>query len=390
LIIKNVKIFCMNNENTVLQNGFIEIENGKISNIGVKIPDILSDEQVIDGNGGYLLPGFIDAHCHVGVWEDSLGFEGDDGNEDTDPSTPHLRIIDGVNPLDRCFRDAMQAGITGLMLSPGSANPIAGQMVFVKTEGRCIDDMILLKNAGMKFALGENPKSAYRERNLTPATRMAIAGVIREQLSKAKRYSDGIKAAKADEDCDEIEFDMKCEGLMPVVEGKIPVHFHAHRLDDIFTAIRICKEFSLDYVLVHATEGHLIAKELRKTGVKAIAGPALCDRSKPELKEMSFETPGILSKEGILTAITTDHPATPIQYLSVCAALAVKEGMDEQEALKAITINAAKICKVDHRIGSIEIGKDGDLVLFDRHPFDIMAKTKLVLINGKVVFEQLK
>jgi imidazolonepropionase-like amidohydrolase len=380
--IENVKIYTMEPDTGIIDCGYVEIENGKITGIG---------KYDGDGSGGYLLPGLIDAHTHLGLIGDSLSFEGDDVNETGDSVTPHLRGLDAINPFDRCFADARAGGITCVAAGPGSANPIGGQFCAIKTAGIRVDSMVVTNPAAMKFAMGENPKSVYHGKNQPPETRMMTAAIIREYLSKAKKYSDAVLKAKQqpekdDEDeNEEPDFDMKMEALMPVVRGELAAHFHAHRADDIFTAIRISREFGLRYSIVHCTEGYLIADELKKDGVTAIVGPNLCDRSKPELSALSFENPVVLSRAGIDIAITTDHPVIPLQYLPLCASLAVKAGMDTYEALRAITINPARILGIDNRVGSVKAGKDADLVLFDGNPLDVMTRVKRVIINGETV-----
>lgn len=370
---------------TNIQDGCVRVKNGVISEISSDLLKANPDEEVIDAGGDSLYPGFIDAHTHLGMWEDGLTFEGDDGNEDTDPVTPQLRAIDAVNPLDPCFREALAAGVTTVVTGPGSANPIGGQLAAMKTYGRCIDDMLVKAPVAMKMALGENPKSVYHGKNQAPVTRMGTAALIREQLFKAQHYLDEAERAKSDEDFDAPEFDIKCEALIPVLKGEVEVHFHAHRADDIFTAIRIAKEFHLNYVIVHGTEGHLIAENLKKENVRVLSGPFLCDRSKPELKNLTPACPGILAKNGIHTAIITDHPVIPLQYLPTCAGLAVREGMNPEDALRAITICPAQICGIDSRVGSIEVGKDADLLLFSDDPLSMTAKPKMVFAAGKRV-----
>lgn len=364
-------------------NGYLSIRDGKILDIGPMEYFMDDGAEKLDACGGWLLPGLIDIHTHLGMWEDSLGFEGDDGNEDTDPCTPHLRALDAVNPMDRSFEEARRAGVTTVLSGPGSANPIGGQFLAMKTMGRRVDDMVLRAPAAMKFALGENPKGAYHEKNQMPSTRMATAAIIRENLFKAREYLRLKENAERDDECDEPDFDMKLESLIPLIRGEIQAHFHAHRADDIFTAIRIAKEFELDYVLVHATEGHLIAEELAKEEARVIAGPSLGFRSKPELRNLSFETPGVLSKKGILTAITTDHPETPLSYLMLCARLACESGMAEQDALRAVTLSPAQIVGLDGRIGSLKAGKDADLVLYTQHPFERDSMVRFVWIDGR-------
>ena len=314
-----------------------------------------------------------------------MGFEGDDGNEATDPCTPHLRAIDGVNPMDRCFRDARLAGVTTVLTGPGSANPISGQFVAMKTAGRWLDDMVIKAPAAMKLALGENPKLTYHERHEGPITRMATAAVIRENLAKAVEYRDKLERAAADPDEEKPEFDAKLEALLPVVRRELPVHIHAHRADDIATSIRICKEFGLEYVIVHGTEGHLIANELAREGARVITGPCLGDRSKPELANMSLETPVLLAMAGVKIAICTDHPETPVQYLPMCAAMAVKGGLGREQALSAITIGAARIAGIADRVGSLTPGKDADIVITHGDPLDMLSRVRMVWIDGRLV-----
>lgn len=386
MLILNATIHTMVGE--PIPNGWLRTEGNKIAALGVmpKAPE--NGETAIDVCGAELYPGMIDAHTHLGMWEDGLTFEGDDGNEETDPVTPQLRAVDAVNPLDRCFSEALAAGVTTVVTGPGSANPIGGQLAAIKTCGSCIDEMIVKAPVAVKMALGENPKSVYHGKNQTPSTRMATAALIREELFKAKRYLEDMERAKTDEDFDPPEFDMKAEALLPALQGSVEVHFHAHRADDIDTAIRIAREFHLNYVIVHGTEAHLIADRLKKEGTRVLAGPFLCDRSKPELRNLTPANPGIISAKGILTAIITDHPVVPIQYLAACAGLAVREGMSREEALKAVTINPAKICGLDDRVGSIEVGKDADLVVFDEDPLSMAAKPVYVIADGKIVKER--
>ncbi len=385
MVIRNAKILTM--EEKDYENGFIRIQDGLIDSLG-DMEDCPEDPETVDACGGLVLPGFIDAHSHLGMWEDSLGFEGDDGNEDTEPVTPQLRAIDAVNPLDKCFREAAAAGVTTVLTGPGSANPIAGVWCAVKTSGSRIDDMLLDGAAGMKFALGENPKSVYHGKNQSPVTRMATAALIREQLAKAQRYlNDKRLAEQNSEDYDEPEYDIKCEALLPVLSREMKAVFHAHRADDLFTAIRIAKEFDLDYILVHCTEGHKIASFLREEGAKVITGPFLCDRSKPELSGLDPKNPAVLWETGVESAICTDHPVTPIQYLPLCAAIAEAEGLSYRHALEAITIVPARLFRLDDRIGSLKPGKQADLILFDTDPLGVCARPKLVFINGKKVSE---
>lgn len=375
-------------EGLTIPNGYVAVSGDKIAKTGPmeECPDHWEGE-TLDAAQGHILPGFVDAHSHLGMFGDALGFEGDDGNESTDPCTPHLRAIDGVNPMDRCFRDARLAGVTTVLTGPGSANPISGQFVAMKTAGRWLDDMVIKAPAAMKLALGENPKLTYHERHEGPITRMATAAVIRENLAKAVEYRDKLERAAADPDEEKPEFDAKLEALLPVVRRELPVHIHAHRADDIATGIRICKEFGLEYVIVHGTEGHLIANELAREGARVITGPCLGDRSKPELANMSLETPVLLAMAGVKIAICTDHPETPVQYLPLCAAMAVKGGLPADAALAAITIWAAEIGGVAHRVGSLTPGKDGDVVVMSGHPLNWLSRVSAVVVDGRRVTE---
>lgn len=375
--------------------GYILSDKGKIIKIGdnvSEIEDILDsrkDIEIIDAGGKYVLPGFIDAHCHIGLWEDAVGFEGDDGNESTDPVTPHLRAIDGIYHSDRAFTEARENGVTTVVTGPGSANVIGGQFAAIKTYGRRIEEMILKEPVAMKVAFGENPKTVYNEKRQTPMTRMATAAILRESLMKAREYKQMLEDYENDkEENDKPEYDIKLEALVKVLNGEIPLKAHAHRADDILTAIRIAKEFGVRFTIEHCTEGHLIKDILAEEGVSAIVGPMLTDRSKVELRNQCLKNPGELSKEGIKVAIMTDHPCVPVQYLSLCAALAVREGMDEKEALKAITINAAALTGIDERVGSLEVGKDADIIIFDGHPFELRSKVVTTIINGMPIFKR--
>ncbi len=387
MLIINAKIVTM--EDKTYDNGYILIKDNKIENIGDMQDINITSDNIIDAQGGLVLPGFIDAHSHLGMWDDGLGFEGDDGNEETDPITPHLRAIDAVNSFDDCFVEAMDAGITTVLTGPGSANPIAGQWCAIKTKRDRIDNIIVSSPVGMKFALGENPKTTYNAKSQTPVTRMATAALIREQLQKTMRYMEDMQRAQEDEDLDEPEYDMKCEALIPVLKRQIKAFFHAHRADDIFTAIRLSEEFNLDYVLVHATEAYKVAQQLKPIKPNIITGPIICDRSKPELKGHTPKNTAELSSVGIETAICTDHPVIPIQYLALSAAVCAKEGLGATKALEAITINAAKITGIDNRVGSIKIGKDADIIIFNDSPLDVMSSPTHVIIDGVLMKGQL-
>ena len=369
----------------VIPDGYLETAGGKIAALGemADCPALCGDE--VDAKGSIALPGLIDAHCHIGMWEDGLGFEGDDGNEDCDPCTPQLQGLDAVNPADRAFSEALDWGVTTVVTGPGSANPIAGQMCAMKTGGRRVDNMLLRAPLAIKMAFGENPKTSYHEKGNGPVTRMAIAAMVREQLYKAKRYMADMQRAAEDEDADEPEYDAKCEALLPLLRGQIPAHIHAHRADDIFTGIRIAKEFGLRYVIVHGTEGHLVAQELAAEKAMVITGPLIGARTKPELAQADIAGPGILQANGVQVAICTDHPEVPCGYLMMSARLAFNAGMDKQAALEAVTAQAARICGIERRVGTLAAGKDADILLYRNDPMLVHEKPWLVLLDGKRV-----
>lgn len=388
LLVKNARILTMTGVD--YNNGYIAAEGEKITALGDDTAELARLEaaasEIIDAKGRYVLPGFVDAHCHVGMWEDSVGFEGDDGNETSDPVMPHLRAIDAVYHADRAFVEARENGVTTVVTGPGSANVIGGQFAALKTYGRRIEDMIIKEPVAMKVAFGENPKSVYHEKRQAPMTRMATAALLRENLMKAVEYKKMKEEYERDsENSDKPDYDMKMEALLKVLNGEIPLKAHAHRADDILTAIRIAKEFGVGITIEHCTEGHLITDILLEENVSVITGPFLTDRSKIELRNQSAKTPGILAKAGVKTAIMTDHPCTPVQYLPLCAAVAVREGMDETEALRAITINPAEITGIADRVGSLETGKDADIIVMDGHPLELRSRVLYTIINGQVV-----
>ncbi len=380
MLIINGNIHTMEAES--YENGYIRIKGKLIEEIGdmSACPQAEDGERVLDVKGAWVMPGIIEAHCHIGIIEEKLGVMGDDCNEETNPVTPELRAIDAVNPMDPAFHDAIEAGITSVMVGPGSANVVGGQFVFMKTHGRCIDDMVIKHPAAMKVAFGENPKTAYGDKDMYPSTRMATAALLRQTLFEAKQYlTDKVSGELAKED-------FKMEPWIPVLNREIPMKAHAHRADDILTAIRIAKEFGVDITIDHCTEGHLVAEKIKESGFPAIVGPDLTARSKPEVQYMNFKTNKVLSDAGIMTAITTDHPVSLIQYLPLCAGLAVKYGMPMEEALRAITIHAARICRVDERVGSLKKGKDGDVVIFSGNPLEVMTRTLWTIIDGEIVY----
>ncbi|MCL2055135.1 MAG: amidohydrolase [Oscillospiraceae bacterium] len=367
-----------------IESGYVKISEGKIAAVKKGKPGRVTPDS-IDAGGKFLYPGFIDCHTHLGI----LGGGADDGdlNESSDPVTPHLRAIDGFNFTDECFKDAVKAGVTSVVTGVGSSNPIGGESIAIKTHGKCADDMFIRKS-GIKFALGENPKRTYSAKGQSPRTRMATAAIIREALFKAKSYKERISAAGGNL-AKMPAYDIKSEALIPVLNREIKAFFHCHRADDIMTAVRIAKEFALDYVLVHCTAGHTVAELLGKENVTAVIGPVIGGRDKRELAEHTVSNAGILYNSGVKVAVCTDHSELPVQYLCTGAAYCVKAGLPRDEALKAITINAAETAGISDRAGSITIGKDADLILLDGDPFDIMTNVVMTMIEGEVVYSQL-
>ena len=384
LFIKNGVINTVTNG---IIHGDILIENGKIIEIGTNI-SVSQDTQVIDANGNQVYPGFIDAHTHLGLWEDGMGFEGADGNEETDPITPHLNPIDGINPMERSFEEARNGGITSVCSTPGSANVMGGQCIAIKTVGRRIDKMVIKNPVASKIAFGENPKSCYGQEEKAPQTRMAIAAMLRETLKEAEQYLDAILMHEEDDENEKPDYDIKMESLLPVLRREVPFKVHAHRADDMFTAIRIAKEFNLRLTLDHCTEGHLIVEDLLEEGYPVVVGPSLSERSKIELRNLTFDTAGILSNAGMNVSLTTDHPVIPLHYLPICAGIAVKHGMMYEKAIEAITINAAKLLGIEDRVGSLEIGKDADIVIWDNNPLEIQSNILYTIIDGKIVYRK--
>ena len=397
LFIVNATLYPMASEMPeVVERGCVAVEGGKIVRVGTgfscqdlsserRRPGEKQEEDVyIDAGGSWVMPGIIEAHCHMGITEEKKGAEGDDCNENVEPITPYLRAIDAINPMDAAFDDAVRAGITSAMVGPGSSNVAGGQFAFIKTKGRRIDELAVLAPAAMKVAFGENPKVNFSGQGKMPVTRMAIAGMLREELFKAKKYVE--RKRKAKESGEVFEEDFKYECWIPVFEGRIPLKAHVHRVDDIFTAIRIAKEFGLKMTLDHCSEGHLIAEELAAEGYPAIVGPDLSSRSKIEVQNVAFKTAGILDAAGLKVAITTDHPVSLIQSLPICAGLCVKSGMPMDAALRAITRNAAEICNAADRVGSLEVGKDADIAVFDGNPLEVFTQTYCTIIDGEVVY----
>ncbi|MBQ1757339.1 MAG: amidohydrolase [Erysipelotrichaceae bacterium] len=379
MIIKNGSVNDAVNREAYVAD--IRITDGKIAEIGRDLT-INEGEEVIDATGLNVYPGFVEAHCHLGLDGYGIGFEGADYNEPGDICTPHLRSEDSFNPLDPTVRSAARGGVTSVATGQGSANAIGGTWIAVKTVGNCVDDMIIKTPVAMKCALGENPKRCYREKG--NAARMSTASVIRNMLFKAREYLN--KKEKAGDDIfKQPAFDFKCEAMIPVLKKEIPLKIHAHQANDILTAIRLAKEFDVDLTIEHVTEGHLIADKLAEYSYPLAVGPSLTHASKFELQNKSWTTPGVLAAKGCQVSIITDSPVIPQEYLPLCAGLAVKAGMDPFEALKAITINPAKQIGISDRVGSIEIGKDADIVITDGDPMVSSTAIKKVFINGEAV-----
>jgi len=382
IILEGKTIKAVGEGNSLLQAAKIDLATGAGSE---KEIDTETEIEVIDLEGKTVLPGFIDAHTHLGILEEIFQDDGDDLNEFTEPVTPELRALDAVNPLDLGFRDAVSGGITTVMTGPGSANVIGGTNLVMKTAGGSFAEKLLVAQAGLKAAFGENPKRVFNEQKKMPCTRMGIAALLRQALVDTEDYLN--KKAKASSSEEVFERDLGMENMALVLQKKIPLRVHAHRADDILTALRIADEFGIEMVLEHGTEAHKVISELQKRQIPVVVGPTLSSRCKVELAEMTWRTAKLLNEAGVLVALTTDHNVLPVQYLPICAALAVKNGMKEEEALRAITINPAKILRLDKRIGSLEAGKDADLVIMSGHPLDWRSRVEKVYIEGKIVYE---
>lgn len=379
ICIRNGLVFDAVNETPEVKD--ILVENGKIVKIGADL-EVPADCEIVDAEGLHVYPGFIDAHSHMGTIGSSIGFEGDDVNEMTDILTPQLRGIDCIEPMDVTFAEAREGGVTTVCVGPGSANVVGGTFAALKTVGKRVDDMVINDRVAMKCAFGENPKRCYKDKN--NFSRMSTAAKLRELLFKTQEYDAKLKAAENDP-AKKPAFDFKLESMLPVIRKEIPIKVHAHRADDMFTALRIAKEFDLKITLEHVTDGSLIVDELAKENVMLAVGPSFGHRTKFELKNKSFKTPGDLANAGCHVSIITDAPVIPQQYLRLCAGLAVNEGMKEFDALKAITINAAEHAGVADRVGSLEVGKDADIVLMDGCLFESQSKVLATYIDGKKV-----
>ncbi|MCM3568843.1 amidohydrolase [Neobacillus mesonae] len=370
ILLKNATVYPITAN--PLHSADVLIENGKIKSVG---KGITCDDNmdIIDCEGNFLFPGFIDVHTHLGLYDEGTGWAGNDANETAEAMTPHIRAMDGVYPLDPAFTDAIKSGVTTVHIMPGSANIIGGTTSVIKTTGKNIKKMIVQEIAGLKIALGENPKRIHSQGKNDSITRMGIMGMLREAFYNAM-HTDNPE-------------DLRISPLIMALKKEIPVRIHAHRADDIISAVRLAEEFNLDLRIEHCTEGHLVASELSGMNLKVSVGPTLTRRSKVELKNKTWKTYQELSDHGIEVSITTDHPYTPIQYLNICASLAVREGLSEQKALQGITILPARNLKIDHLVGSIEAGKQADLVLWSHHPFHYLARPKWTMIGGGILYQ---
>lgn len=368
----------------IVESGTVLVQDGVITEVGadITVPDGV---EVVDAAGGWVVPGLVEAHGHVGIDEESQGWAGDDTNEMTDPNGARMRALDAINPADEGFRDALSGGVTSVVVKPGSGNPIGGQTVAIKTWGRIVDEMVMKAPASVKSALGENPKRIYGDKKQLPSTRQGVAAVIRDAFTKAQDYRAQRDHAAAENK--PFDRDPTSEVLVRVLDGELPWSQHCHRADDIATAIRLADEFGYRLIVNHATEGFLIADVLAERSIPCIVGPMFTTRSKVELRERTIANPGRLAAAGVRVAITTDHPVVPIHFLVHQATFAVKEGMTREDALGAITINPASIMGLDDRIGSLAPGKDGDVVIWDGDPLDVMSRAQRVFVRGVSAYE---
>jgi len=370
-----------------VDGGTVLVEDGKIVAVGADVA-VPPGVRVVDAAGSWVLPGFVEAHGHVGVHEEAQGWAGQDTNEGTEAVTAQVRALDAINPADLGFRDAIGGGVLAVNVNPGSGNPIGGQTVALKCWGRTVDEMVLREPSGMKSALGENPKRRHGEQRKMPSTRLGTAAVIRGALVDAANYLQRLEAEQRKPEAERkpVDRDLKLEALGRVLRREIPWRQHCHRADDIATAIRIADEFGYDLVIDHGTEAYLLADIIAARGIPVIIGPLLTSRSKVELRNRSLANPGRLARAGVTIAITTDHPIVPINFLAYQAAFAVKEGLDRETALRALTINPARIAGIDDRLGSIEVGKDGDLVIWSGDPLDVLSRVERAFIDGAEIY----
>ncbi|HJA69157.1 MAG TPA: amidohydrolase [Firmicutes bacterium] len=382
-LIKNARMLM---ENGSFAQSMDILFDKKIIRTGSKLAEEYqsADCEIMDAQDRYVTPGLIDAHCHIGICENGMGFEGEDVNEITNPITPALRGLDGINPRDESFAEAREAGVTAVLTGPGSANVIGGSFCALKTFGSTIEDMLIKEPAALKAALGENPKRCYNERKASPMTRMATAALLREAFYKAGAY--GEKKRRAAQSQEEFELDMSKERLLDVLEGRLRLKIHCHRADDIQTAIRIAEEFNISYTLDHCTEGYMMLDIIKRHNAQCILGPILIGRPKIEMKNLNYGGAAVFEREGVEFALSTDHPETPVQLLSASAAFLVRNGLSEEAAMRAMTVNAARITGLADRIGSLKPGLDADIVVFDGHPLDVRTKVSMTIIDGNIVY----
>lgn len=367
-----------------IESGIVLVRDGRIAAVGATV-DVPADVEVVDATGHWVLPGFLDAHAHVGVHEEGEGAAGQDTNEMTDPNGARMRALDAINPADLGFGDALAGGVTSLVIKPGSGNPIGGQTVAVKSWGRIVDEMVIKSPCSVKSALGENPKRVYGDKKQLPSTRQGVAAVIRDAMTKAQDYR--ARRDHAADKSDPFDRDNTCETLVRVLDGELPWCQHTHRADDIATAIRLADEFGYRLIVNHATEGFLLADLLAERDIPCIVGPMFTTRSKVELRERTMANPGRLAAAGVRVALTTDHPVVPINFLVHQATLAVKEGMSRADALRALTVNPAEMMGLDDRVGALRVGLDGDVVIWDGDPLDVMSRAVQVFVGGVSAYE---
>jgi len=374
-------------EGDPIDDGTVLVVDGKIAAVsgpGFKVPP---GADVVDAAGKWVLPGFIDAHAHLGVYEEGEGWAGTDSNELTGPVQAHVRVVDAINPADEGFRDAIAGGVLAVNINPGSGNPIGGQTAAIRCWGRTVEDMVLREPAGLKSALGENPKRVYGDRKETPSTRLGTAAVIRSAFVEASNYLAKLDSENlSSERNGPTPRDLKLEALGRVLRREIPWRQHCHRADDIATAMRLAREFGYELVIDHGTEAHLLADRIAAAGIPVVIGPLFTSRSKVELRNRSLANPGRLAAAGVTIAITTDHPVVPVHFLIHQATLAVKEGLDPVTALRAVTINPARIIGVADRLGSLTVGKDGDLVIWSGDPLEVMSRAEAAYIGGRGIY----
>lgn len=389
ILIKHANLLSMADINYEICD--ILIDNGTIKKIGTIQENDYPKATVIDAKKNFVTPGIVDPHCHIGIFEEAIGFEGADGNEMTSPITPELRAIDAIKPQDVAFAESLEAGVTTVCTGPGSANLIGGTFCVMKTFGKTMDDRIVVEESSMKMALGENPKRVYHSKSTSPSTRMASAALIRENLTKAKEYKEKLdkyyRTINANKEAVKPDFNAKMNSLARVFDG-FPVKIHAHQQDDIVTAIRLIEEFGLNATIEHATEAHLIADYVKLHNQRIIIGPTLGSKSKYELRNKTFTAAKVLKDAGVDFAIMTDHPVIHLANALTQVGIFVREGLPELDGLKAVTIHAARLNYIDHKVGSIEVGKDADIVIWSGHPYHYMTKADYVFVNGEIAYKR--